>query len=305
VLVTGALGFTGQAVARRLLADKHHVVALTSSPAPTAPVPPGAELRVADLRDAAAVARATAGIDAVCHLAALTRVRESADDPVRYFDVNVGGTLNLLRALERQADAVPTVVFCSSGAVYGSREGALGESEPPAPANPYATSKLAAEHVIAHLASTGRIAAVTLRCFNIAGAVDGLGDRDLTRIIPRTLAVAAGQGRLTINGDGSAVREYTHVTDVAAAFARALEHAEPGRAAVYNVGSGRGVTLAEVVAVAEQVTGRPVEREHRPPRPEARVLMADSSRIRAELGWRPERSSLEQILSDGWAAVTR
>jgi UDP-glucose 4-epimerase len=322
VLVTGALGFAGQAVARRLLADGHEVVALASSAAAGSaaagsvsagsaaagsrvsnrPVPPGAELRVADLRDAAATERAVDGVDGVCHLAALTRVRDSADDPVRYFDVNVGGTLNLLRAMGRRAGAVPNLIFCSSGAVYGRREGTLSESDPAEPVNPYGTSKLAAEHVIAHLAATGRIAAVTLRCFNIAGAVDGLGDGDLTRIIPRTLAVAAGEGKLMINGDGSAVREYTHVTDVAAAFALALAAAEPGEAPVYNVGSGRPVTLAELVAAAEKVTGRTVEREHQPAKPEARVLMADSTKIRAELGWRPERSSLEQILADGWAA---
>lgn len=306
VLVTGSLGFTGQAVARRLLADGHRVVALTSSSGSAGrPVPPGAEMRVADLRDAAAVARAVEGVDAVCHLGALTRVRDSADDPVGYFDVNVGGTLNLLRALEGRAGVVPTVVFCSSGAVYGAHEGTLREDLPPAPAHPYGASKLAAEQVIAHLAATGRIAAVTLRCFNIAGAVDGLGDDDLTRIIPRTLAVAAGRGVLTINGDGSAVREYTHVMDVADAFALALAHARPGRADVFNVGSGHGVSLAEVVATAERVTGRAVKCEHRPPKPEAKVLLADSSRIRAELGWHPGRSALERILDDGWAAVNK
>lgn len=303
-MVTGALGFVGQAVSRRLLADGHEVVALTrSSPSLIRPLPPGAELCVGDLRDAEAVARAVDGVDAVCHLGALTRVRDSADDPVRYYDVNVGGTLNLLRALERRAGVVPHLVFGSTAAVYGSRDGILAETGPAAPANPYGASKLAAEQAVAHLAATGRIAAVILRCFNVAGAVDGLGDPDLTRIIPRTLAVAAGSGTLMINGDGSAVREYTHVTDVASAFALALAAAEPGAAPVYNVGSGVGVTLAEVVATAEKVTGRVVAREHQPEKPEVRVLVADSAKIRSELGWEPVSSSLEQILGDGWAAL--
>ena len=315
VLVTGALGFTGQAVTRRLLADGHAVVALTSrDPAglDAGELPPGAEPAVADLRDAAAVEAVVAdgGFDGVCHLAALTRVRDSAADPVRYFDVNVTGTLNLLRALEaatsRSRLTSSRMIFCSTAAVHGRREGRLAETDPVAPASPYGASKLAAEQVIAHLAATGRLAAVTLRCFNIAGAVDGRGDRDLTRIIPKTLAVAAGQEDvLQMNGDGGAVREYTHVRDVAAAFALALRAARPGAMPVYNVGSGRGATLAEVVATTERVTGRPVAVEHRPPQPEAQMLLADGRRIRAGLGWVPEHSSLEEIVRDGWDARHR
>lgn len=310
VLVTGALGFTGQAVTRHLLDRGHQVVALTSSSHPSAPVPPGAQLARADLRDRAATAHVVSSgrFDGVCHLAALTKVRESLGDPIGYFDVNVTGTLNLLAALDaeaRRTGHAPRLVFSSTGAVYGMRDGTLSESEPAQPANPYGASKLAAEQAIAFQAATGRLGVVTLRCFNIAGAVAGIADTDLTRIIPKTLAVAAGTARrLQINGDGSAMREYTHVLDVAEAFGLALEAAAAGEHQVLNVGSGQGIALAEIVDTARRITGRPIPADHQPPKPEAQILMADSTRIRTELGWRPHRSSLDQILRDGWAAVS-
>ena len=313
VLVTGGLGFTGQAVARHLIAAGHDVAVMTSADMIRSAVPPGADLIRADLRDRSAVERAIAGreFDGVCHLAARTRVRDSFADPVGYFDVNVTGTANLLAALEDESERTgtpPRLVFASTGAVYGSREGTLNEDEPTHPTNPYGSSKLAAEQLLGYQAAAGRIAAVTLRCFNIAGAVptgaSALTDSDLTRIIPKTLAVAAGTAdRLQINGDGSAVREYTHVLDVAAAFALALNAATVGEHQVLNVGSGHGATLAEVLAVARRITGRPISAEHLPPKPEAKVLMADSRRIRTRFGWQPSHSSLEQILRDGWAAL--
>ena len=323
VLVTGGLGFVGLAVTRQLLARGDLVTVLSSSSRLRAPVPAGAELAVADLRDRAALGRviATGRFDGVCHLAALAQARDSVADPIGYFDVNVTGTLNLLHALDASsavepggvdggaaADGRPNppvrLVFSSTGAVYGSRDGTLDEDEPARPVNPYGASKLAAEQVIGHQAATGRLAAVTLRCFNVAGADGDRRDADLSRMIPKTLAVATGQaGTLRINGDGGAVREYTHVRDVAAAVVLALDAAQAGRHRIYNVGSGLGVTLAELVTAARRITGRPIPAEHGPAQPEARILMADSRRIRLELGWEPEHSSLEQILTDGWAAV--
>lgn len=138
---------------------------------------------------------------------------------------------------------------------------------------------------------------MTLRCFSVAGAVDGLGDGDTTRIIPRALAVAAGdEPQVMVNGDGSAVREFVHVLDVATAYRLALEAAEPGQHRVWNAGSGRPVTVADVVEAVRKVTGRPVRVEHQPPKREPRILMADNRRIRAELGWQPAHSDLEEIV---------
>jgi UDP-glucose 4-epimerase len=370
VLVTGGLGFLGQAVARRLLAQGTEVDVLTSSNGLRAKVPPGAGVVRADLRDRSAIGRVIreTRYDGVCHLAALAQARDSVSDPVGYFDVNVTGTLNLLHALERQrcnpdragssdggdsgdlggggsdggdsgdlggggsggggsgdlggggggggngdggsGDGTPVrLVFSSTGAVYGLRDGTLDEGEPPLPANPYGASKLAAEQVIGYQAAAGRLAAISLRCFNIAGAVPGAGldgtDRDLTRIIPKTFAVAAGHAdRLEINGDGSAIREYTHVLDVAEAVVLALDAAVVGTHRVYNVGSGQGVSLAQILSTARTITGRPVPAVHRPQKPEAQILTADSSRIRRELGWQPTHSSLDEILRSGWGAIS-
>jgi UDP-glucose 4-epimerase len=312
VLVTGGLGFTGRAVTDILIEHGHQVTVLTSRPSVTpADAPAGADIAHADLREVASVAALIeAGqFEGVCHLAALTRVRDSFADPVGYFDVNVAGTIHLVSALDKLAQRtgqVPRLIFGSTGAVYGPREGALGEDEEPAPNNPYGGSKHAAEQLLTHQAVTGRLGAVSLRCFNIAGATHGYGDPDTTRIIPKALAVAAGQfPHVLINGDGSALREYTHPLDVADAYRRGLDTARPGKHLIYNVGSGDAVSVADVVDAVRRITGRPVPVEHRPPAPEARVLMADSTRIRDDLDWKPTHSTLDQIINDGWLALRR
>ena len=310
VLVTGGLGFTGRAVTNLLVEYGHQTTVLTSRPTVTsADAPAGADIAHADLRDAASVAALieTGQFEGICHLAALTRVRDSFADPVRYFDVNVAGTIHLVTALDRLAvrtGQVPRLVFGSTGAVYGLREGTLTEDEAPTPANPYGTSKHAAEQLLTHQTAAGRLAAVSLRCFNIAGAVQGHGDPDTTRIIPKALAVAAGQfPHMLINGDGTALREYTHPLDVADAYRRALDAAEPAKHMIYNVGSGNPVSVADVIDAVRRITGQPVPTEHRPPAPEAHILMADSTRIRADLGWATTHSTLDQIISDGWQAA--
>ncbi|MCQ0010395.1 GDP-mannose 4,6-dehydratase [Actinomadura madurae] len=240
--------------------------------------------------------------DGICHLAALTRVRESFDAPLRYFTANVQGTVNLLEAVD--ADRV---VLGSTAAVYGTPERQpIPESEPAAPASPYGASKLAAEQAVRFHARTGAIGAVVLRTFNVAGSVDGRVDPDETRLIPKALAVAAGRApHLDVNGDGLAVREYLHVDDLAAAYVRAVEAVAPGEDRVYNVGSGAGAAVREVVAAVEEVTGRPVPTRSRPARPEAPVLVCDATAIRTGLGWRPDRSALPEIIAGAWNALVR
>jgi UDP-glucose 4-epimerase len=304
VLVTGGLGYLGSAVTRRLGTDGHDVTVLTSRANASSPVPNVVVAR-ADLRDAAALSEVVreARPEAVCHFAALTRVRESVERPARYYAVNVGGTAALLDALGALPDPV-MVSYASTGAVYGPAEGRIGEDHPTQPTNPYGASKLAAEQLIGHQAATGSIGAVVLRCFNLAGASDGVGDRDLTRIIPKALAVAAGRAELlTVNGDGSAVREFTHIKDVAAAAVSVLAAARPGTAVTYNVGSGIGSTMSQVIASVERVTGRRVAVGHRPPVSEPAILMADSARIRADLGWQPQHTSLDEIVRDAWSVA--
>jgi UDP-glucose 4-epimerase len=303
VLVTGATGFVGHAVVRQLVMAGHEVTGFARTPRPCP-----CELRTGDILDQAALEHALEGADAACHLAALTMVRQSFAEPVRYFRVNVAGTLNLLDVMNaeaRRSGRKLRLVFASTGAVYGApNRQPITEVQEPEPGNPYGASKLAAEAAIGYQAALGGISAVILRTFNAAGAVDGQGDPDTSRIIPKTLLVAAGQADcLSVNGDGSAVREYIHVCDLARAYVVALEAADLAGHRVYNVGSGVGVSVREVVKAAERVTGRPVPVRWGPAASEPRELRADSSRIRAELGWQPSRSDLETIVADAWQAL--
>jgi UDP-glucose 4-epimerase len=304
VLVTGATGFVGRAVVRQLTIAGHSVIGFARTPKPVS-----CELLLGDILDQAAVERAVKGADAVCHLAALTAVRQSFDEPVRYFKVNMAGTLNVLDAIDseaRRTGRMLRLVFASTCAVYGVPETQpITEAQEPMPGNPYGASKLAAEAAIGYQARLGRISAVTLRTFNVAGAADGYGDPDTSRIIPKTLLVAAGQADcLTVNGDGSAIREYTHAGDLARAYAMALDSAEAAGHRVYNVGSGFGASVRDIIETAERITGKAVSVQWGPPANEPRELRADSSHIRTELGWRPDRSALDTIVADAWQALT-
>jgi UDP-glucose 4-epimerase len=308
VVVTGAAGFVGRAVVQRLVEAGHDVAALTRRP--WHDHPPGVAPFVADVLDAGAVMHAieTWEPDGACHLAALTRVRDSFREPTRYFAVNVTGTLHVLEALARLAartGRVPRLVFGSTAAVYGvAGEAPIAEDVPPLPVTPYGATKLAADHAIGFQAATGALGAVSLRCFNVAGATAQTVDGDLTRVIPKALAVAAGrEPYLVMNGDGSSVRDYLHVADLADAYAAALDAAEPGRHAIYNTASSVPVALRDVVDAVQRVTGRELAVRHDPPQNEPRALLADTSRILRELPWEPRRSRLETIVRDAWAAT--
>ncbi|MFI7001185.1 NAD-dependent epimerase/dehydratase family protein [Nocardia sp. NPDC050175] len=296
VLVTGANGYLGGAVVEALRADGHDVVGLVHLARTR--VPQGVGVRSADLLDTEALTAAVQGVDAVCHLAGLTRVRESFADPLRYFEVNVGGTVSLLRAMAEAK--VGRLVFASTASIYGTPERQpMSEELPDQPPHPYAASKLAAESVIAAQAATGPLAAVVLRLFNIAGGAD----LDPTRIVPRILAVAAGDSPcLAINGDGTAVRDYVHIDDAATAFAAAVAHMpDPGSCRRYNIGSGTGTSVNELVAAAGRVTGRTISVEHRPAVPEPARLISDCSRAHDGLYWEARTSDIDAIVRDGWA----
>ncbi|WP_018350823.1 NAD-dependent epimerase/dehydratase family protein [Longispora albida] len=298
VLVTGGLGFVGHAVVRELAARGDTVTVLTRRQAT------GPGLVTGDVRDRARLAEIMlAGqFEGIVHLAALGQVREPAAGPLVTFDVNLAGTLNLLMALP---EAPVPFVFASTSIVYGpARTGALSEDLDPHPGNPYAESKLAAERLIGAYAATGRIAAVSLRCFNVAGAVDGVPDRDPARIIPNAIRAATGElPHVTLNGDGRAVRDFVHVADVARAFAAGLDAAVPGEHLVCNVGSGHGTSMAEVVAAVQRVSGVDFPVVHAPPKPEPQSLTADISRAGNLLGWHPASSTLAQIVEDAWHAA--
>ena len=307
VLVTGGLGYVGRIVTARLAVDRHEVTVLSrSAPGPDRPLPEGVTFALADLLDRDRVGEVvTAGqFEGVCHLAGVTRVRASFSDPVGTYTANVGGTLHLLEALA--GSGVPVrFVFASTGAVYwADAPMPVDERAPAAPTSPYAASKLAVEHLLSFHAANGSIGAVSLRCFNVAGAVDDHGDPDPTRLIPRALAVAAGRAPvLEVNGDGSAVREFVHVADLAGAYALALDAAQPGTHETLNAGSGTGVRVRDVIEMVTRVTGRAVPVSNGPPADEPQALVADSGRIRERLGWQSVRSSMERIVRDAWMAV--
>ena len=302
VLVTGAAGFVGYAVAALLVEQGHEVAGLTRSDSSV--LPAGVHRIRGDLTRPETLPDAIVQVDGVCHLAGRTRVRESRADPVGYWRANVGGTLTLLDALA--ATAVTRLVLASTCGVYGEQAAQpIGESAALRPSSPYGTGKLAADQAAADLAATGAIGAISLRAFNIAGALPGHFDRDQTRLIPRLLAVQQDRApELVVNGDGSAVRDFVHVADMAAAFVLALHACEPGAWRTYNVGSGRASSVGEVISTVESVTGRPVTRRHADVAPEPHKLLADSTLIRAELGWRPHRSNLDEIITDAWTALT-
>jgi UDP-glucose 4-epimerase len=308
VLVTGGLGYVGSVVALQLVRAGHEVAVLTRGLREHGPRPPGGVVVLeADLLDRERLRKVTLDYEpeGVCHLAGLARVRESFADPAGYFDTNVGGAASLLRTLAEAAQQTgrpSRVVFASAGAVYGRADNQpITEEARTAPTSPYGASKMAAEQLMAYQVATGALGAVSLRCWVIAGAVGPYGDPDRTRLIPKALAVAAGlEPTLAVNGDGSAVREYTHVADVAAAYQLALAATRPGEHRVFNLGSGTAASIRDVIAVVEEVTGREVVIERRPAQNEPQRVVLDSDHIRRELGWRPRQSSLHEMIRDAW-----
>jgi UDP-glucose-4-epimerase GalE len=298
VLVTGAAGYIGGSVVRALAARGHEPIALIHHQ--RGALPADVELRQADILAEQSLLQALGDVDTVCHLAGLTSGRESLAQPVEYFRRNVSGTLALLDVMA-EAD-VHRLVFASTAAAYGTPEQQpMNEELPDNPPNPYAASKVAAEDAIGWQARAVDLSATVLRIFNAAGG----RDPDSTRIVPRVLAVAAGAApQFDVNGDGTVMRDYLHVDDVGEAFVATLDRAaEPDRLNRYNIGSGRGTSVLDVVAAAERVTGRSIQVIHRPAVNEPPALVCDPARAAAELGWKPRRTNLDDIVRDAWAAT--
>ncbi len=306
-LVTGGRGFLGRAVVNDLSQHGYDVVVMSRSG--TGDTSLGAPVVQADIRDRDAVRAAAAKTrpDAVVHLASLTGVRESFEQPLNYYDVNVGGLQNLLAALTHTgAVRRPVIVNGSTQAVYGEHDAdTLSEQLDTRPTNPYAATKLTAEQLLDFVSRTGTVGGVSLRFVNLAGATNGIGDPERRGLIPRVLEAATSGGTVSVNGEGTAVRDYIHVTDAAAAIRLALEAAEPGSHRVYNVSTGTGSSVLDVIRTAVDVTGRRIGVSHQPPKPEPQRLVASPALIRAELGWKPEHSATTEIVQDAWGAMQR
>jgi UDP-glucose 4-epimerase len=317
LLVTGGAGYIGSVVAAMALREGHQVAILDDlSTGHADAVPAGAAFTQGLVRDQAQAMLAN-GVDAVLHFAAKSLVAESVAKPSLYWGNNLGGSLALLEAMRQTG--VARIVFSSTAAVYGEPERTpIEETAPARPTSPYGASKLAVDTALTEHARMHKIGAVSLRYFNVAGAAAGpdgrwLGERHNpeTHLIPSILAVALGGGaakggEVRLFGDdyptpdGTCIRDYIHVSDLARAHMLALEACVPGEHRVYNLGSGAGFSNLEVLSACREVTGRQIPSQFAPRRPgDPAELVASSDRIHAELGWRAERG-LAAMVADAW-----
>jgi len=313
LLVTGGAGYIGSVVARQLLEAGHHVTVLDNLlRGHREAIPDGAEHVEADLLDPDTTTAALAGrgFEGVLHFAALSLVGESVASPERYYRGNVVGSLNLLDAM--RAAGVPRLVFSSTAAVYGEPEEVpIREDAATIPVNPYGNTKLAIDRMITDECQAHELGAISLRYFNVAGASGGCGEdhRPETHIIPLILQVAAGKReRFSVFGtdyatpDGTAIRDYIHVEDLAAAHLLALAGTEPGRHDIYNLGNGTGFSVRQMVEAARAVTGHPIPADDEGRRPgDPPVLVAASEKIREGLGWSARKPAIETMIADAWA----
>ena len=310
-LVTGGAGYIGGVMTAQLIAAGHETTVLDNLvKGHRQAIPAKAHFVECSLLDPARLKQILrAGFDGVLHFAALSLVGESVSQPERYYRNNVVGTLNLLDAM-REA-RVHRLVFSSTAAVYGAPEEIpILETAVTRPTNPYGGSKLAIDQMIGFEAAAHGLAAVSLRYFNVAGASGDLGEvhHPETHLIPLVLRVAAGRresvevfGTDYPTPDGTAIRDYIHVEDLARAHTLALNAAQPGEHRIYNLGNGKGFSVREVIETARQVTGVAISavdagrRAGDPP-----VLVASSEKIQRELGWHAEKPELATMIEDAW-----
>ncbi|RZB17386.1 UDP-glucose 4-epimerase GalE [Streptomyces sp. F001] len=312
-LVTGGAGYVGSVVAQHLLEAGHEVTVLDNlSTGFREGVPAGAAFVEGDIRDAAKWLDSS--YDAVLHFAASSQVGESVVKPEKYWDNNVGGTMALLGAM-REA-GVRRLVFSSTAATYGEPEQVpIVETAPTAPTNPYGASKLAVDHMITGEAKAHGLGAVSLRYFNVAGAYGAFGERHdpESHLIPLVLQVAQGRrDAISVYGDdyptpdGTCVRDYIHVADLAEAHLLALTAATPGEHLICNLGNGNGFSVRQVIETVRQVTGHPIPEVVAPRRGgDPAVLVASADTARGRLGWNPSRADLAGIVADAWDFAQR
>lgn len=314
VLVCGGAGYIGSHMVRYLLETGHDVVVFDNLATGHREAVGTATLVVGDLLDPVALESlfASHSFDAVMHFCARSLVGESVHDPYAYYQNNVSGTLALLCAM--RAAGVGKLVFSSTAAVFGQPQAALiDEDHPTQPINPYGASKLMVERILSDAASAYGLRSVALRYFNAAGAdpAGGLGEahEPETHLIPNVLRAALGQGNvLKVFGcdydthDGTCVRDYVHVNDLASAHLKALWFMQDNEGAHrFNLGNGQGFTVLEVIEAARQVTGRSIDFERASRRAgDPPVLVASSAKARQCLGWTPEFVDIKAIIDSAW-----
>ena len=317
VLITGGAGYVGSISASAFLDAGHDVVVLDDlTTGHRSAVPDGATLYTGTYTDGDAVARLlqTESIEAILHCAARSLVGESIREPAKYFRENVAGGVALLDAA--RTAGVERVVFSSTAAVYGNPTSIpIDEDAPLRPINPYGESKRAFESALGWYGRAYGLRSVTLRYFNVAGASDALGEdhEPETHLIPNVLRAAQGGLVATVFGDdyptpdGTCIRDYIHVLDLAEAHLRALEATGPGDSRtieplVCNLGNGGGFSVRQVLAASQSVTGQNIPFTVGPRRAgDPPVLVARASRAAEILGWRPARPGLEEMVASAWS----
>lgn len=311
--VTGGAGYVGSVVAAHLLEAGHEVTVLDDlSTGFREGVPAGADFIEGRIQDAAKWLDPS--YDAVLHFAAFSQVGESVAKPEKYWDNNVGGSMALLAAM--RSAGVRTLVFSSTAATYGEPVSTpITEADPTAPTSPYGATKLAVDHMISGECAAHGLAAVSLRYFNVAGAYGSCGERHdpESHLIPLVLQVALGRREaISVFGedyptpDGTCVRDYIHVADLAEAHLRALDAATGGEHLICNLGNGAGFSVREVIETVRAVTGHPVPEVVAPRRGgDPAVLVASAEAARDRLGWTPSRADLAGIVTDAWAFARR
>ncbi len=312
VLVAGGAGYIGSVVTAALLEAGHHPVVLDNlSHGHRAAVPASVPFIEADLADRARIESALREhrTEAVLHFAAFIEAGESMREPARFFRNNSACTLNLLEAM--LAAGVNKIVFSSTAALFGNPERTpISENDPLHPTNPYGESKLIVEQMLSWFHQIHGLRYAALRYFNAAGATETLGEahHPETHLIPLVLQVAAGKRpSIAVYGtdypthDGTCVRDYIHVSDLADAHVLALNALREHTRVVYNLGNGRGFSVREVIETARRVTGHAIPAVDSPRRPgDPAILVASSERIKQELGWKPKFADLDSIISSAW-----
>ena len=312
ILVTGAAGYIGSICAEVLLSRGMNVIALDSLlEGHTAAVPPGAVFCNVDLGNRQQIESVFTQhkIDAVMHFAAEALVAKSVKEPSIFYATNVAGGVNLLDAMTRHG--VRKFIFSSTAATYGEPETVpIPEDHRKAPINPYGKSKLVFEGILADYKVYAGLQYACLRYFNAAGASKERGEhhRVETHLIPRVLDAAAGVlphvdvfGTDYPTPDGTCVRDYIHVLDIADSHVRALMEIDRVSGEAFNVGNSRGYSILEVIDAAERITGRKIPRKLGPRRPgDPAVLVASKEKLKRVLGWEAAHSSLEEIIQSAW-----
>ncbi|KJJ60365.1 UDP-glucose 4-epimerase [Corynebacterium diphtheriae] len=315
LLVTGGAGYVGSVCSTVLLEQGHEVTIVDNlTTGNRDAVPLGATFVEGDINDVAENVLSSDSFDAVLHFAARSLVGESVEKPDEYWQHNMVTTLALLDAMKR--NNVRNIVFSSTAATYGEPETVpITEEAPTHPTNPYGATKLSIDYAITSYAHAYGFAATSLRYFNVAGAYGLVGEnREIeTHLIPLVLQVALGhRDKIFMFGDdwptedGTPIRDYIHIRDLADAHILALQSNVEGSHRIFNLGSGEGYSVKQVIDTCREVTGHPIPAEVAPRRAgDPAVLIASSAKAQSELGWKPQRTDLHTIVSDAWAFTSQ